>query len=218
MEKQITIPLVIPYDLENFIINDIPQTYPDLPQRDTNGPLLIPVHKTASHTPAAILPPLVETASEDGSLRYWVISNENMWACQRYAMDEVFEVFWALFHCFSASQFSLSHPDVVWSMARMFRRRILLPESSSSSTSSESSMFSNNGLTDRESRLFRAWVFAVPCLSHRSFKPSHTGSAGERKEDKYGHLLAIPDEMFWKDGDEGNWNGLDIPQWIDVSD
>lgn len=28
-----------------------------------------------------------------------------------------------------------------------------------------------------------------------------------------GYMYPIPDELFWKDGDEGKWGGEEVPEW-----
>ena len=221
MERQITIPLVIPYDLESYLTNDMLQNYPSLTYRNPRTPLLIPVHDPTSYSPTAVLPSLQERVSEDGNLRYWIINNENMWACQSRPMDEIFEVLWSLFHCFnqlyfSTVQCSTSHPKVVWDMARMFRRRAVLPESIFAQHECVTDLSRSSTLSIGESLLFRAWVYAVPRVSERRI--GYDMSMREPREEPL-HLPCVPDDgLFWTDGDEGDWNGGDVPQWVDVHD
>lgn len=98
-EKQITIPVIIPWALENFLLSALPQTIDDLPQHFTNFSPLIPVHDPTRYDPnISGVPSLHDTASEKGNLRFWIITNESMWAGQHRMMDEFAELMWPLFY------------------------------------------------------------------------------------------------------------------------
>lgn len=143
LEKQITIPLMIPWDLENYILTQMQHDFPDLATYMTEHTMLIPVHDTSkSHPSRAILPSLLDEVSEKGNLRYWVISNTSMWAGQHRALDEIAEILWSLFHWFNRmgsiygkgwtaeiqnSFLGTQSKKCLWYMARSFRRRMLLP-------------------------------------------------------------------------------------------
>ncbi len=69
-EKQITIPVIVPWALEDYLLSTLPQQYGDLPSHFTNFKPLIPVHDGSKYDPStAILPSLQDTASESGNLR-----------------------------------------------------------------------------------------------------------------------------------------------------
>lgn len=206
LEKQITIPLLIPYDLENYLLNELPSSYPDLPASYTAKPILIPVHDPARRDPNATLPSLVDVSTEAGNLRYWVISNTNMWACQHRVIDEVFELLWSLFHQFTESSkvhsARISSPEATWYMAKSFRRRCILPKATTPSTSSTttSRRAAPGTLDPREAALFRAWLFAVPYYAFRGF--SDDWHERHRPFDEEAYMYPVPDELFWKDAHE----------------
>lgn len=87
-EKQITLPLVIPHDLEACLErqmgNALSQAQPTLPMSQDR--LLIPVHEMGQGT--IVLPDLQDQAGSSGNMRYWVIGNELMWAGIHRRLDE----------------------------------------------------------------------------------------------------------------------------------
>ena len=210
MQKQITLPLLIPYELENYLLNELPSSYPDLPASYTAKPVLIPVHDPTKHLPTATLPSLADVPGEAGNLRYWVISNTNMWACQHRVMDEVFEILWSLFHQFTESIKINNSATIVghhatWYMAKSFRRRCILPkvttpDTKSSTTASRNSKGTIAGnMGPREAALFREWVFAVPSYVDREFSEEYSERGIAFDEEAY--MYPVPDELFWKDED-----------------
>ncbi|MCJ1383844.1 hypothetical protein MMC17_006958 [Xylographa soralifera] len=219
MEKQITIPLMVPYDLENFLLNVLPNLAAGFPIETR---FLIPVHDPNAHpfrlTAPGVLPRLYDTASEDGNLRYWVVTNKSMWAGQNRIEDEVFETLWPLFNWFCDSYRggvvrNCTDPDVVWKMAESIRRRAVQPKvpqnnGADSIRSTRAIASSKRGLTAAEAMLFRVWVFAEPNYTDR-----RTSSDKPRKFEEDAYLYPVPDELFWKDGDEGDWSGEYVPQW-----
>lgn len=71
----------------------------------------------------------------------------------------------------------------------------------------------------RESLLFRPWALTSPVLLDRDRhdedgEPIPTGKHVLFNEEMV--LYPFPDELFWKDGDEGEWDGDGVPQWLDV--
>ncbi len=222
-EKQITIPLAIPWDLENFLTSELPNQYSDLPKHFTAFKSLIPVHDAAAHDPAtATLPSLRDTVAESGNLRYWVITNESMWAGQHRALDEISEVIWSFFHWFSENALidiatgngTITH-SFCWELARSFRRRIVLPEVPVDDVHPAHTPSRRVGLpTLRESLLFRPWVYYTPKRPDREYIEIN---ANENRA----HLLfdedraryPFPDHLFWKVGDEGEWDGEGVPIW-----
>ncbi|MCJ1402518.1 hypothetical protein MMC11_005738 [Xylographa trunciseda] len=218
MEKQITIPMMVPYDLENFLLNVLPNVSATV---SAPKPFLIPVHDPSlpplrTNAPG-VLPHLNDTATEEGNLRYWVITNKSMWAGQNRVADEVFEILWSLFDWFRRRNDNrvvrnCTEPEAVWHMAESIRRRAVQPEIPQSygvpSTRYSRIIASNRRvLSPAEMMLFRAWVLAEPiCNDRRTFHPPRNF-----EDDAY--LYPVPDELFWKDGMEGEWSGEYVPQW-----
>ena len=230
MEKQITVPLVVPSAFEHFLCRELPNICSDLPSHYLLNPFLIPVHDPAGQDPAnpGIIPSLHDTASEAGNLRYWVITNQSMWACQHGAMDEVYKILWSLYHWFTWSKMKhkrsdCAQPMAVWYMAQSIRRRAASPKISSVPAAGNKRSAARNitsGLTAREAMLFRQWILAEPSHRNRKFRPNHISHFRQPRpgfeEDAY--LYPVPDELFWKDGDEGKWDSEYVPQWRDVPD
>lgn len=246
-EKQITIPLMIPWDLENYILTKLPQDFPDLPADVTERKLLIPVHDASKHDHAtALLPSLQDVASEKGNLRYWVISNTSMWAGQHHVLDEITEILYSMFHWFNQAAwiFNFRGPrllgpweflrdpeplgtntvDCIWHVARLCRRRLILPSIPSDdggydhriSSSPDPKSVKAPVPTLRESLLFRPWVFHTPkrqqwdiMLAERDSLTAHP------LFDENGVRYPFPDELFWKEGNEGEWDGDGVPSWIE---
>ena len=162
MSKQITLPVLIPYDLENFISNELRELYPDIPAEFTDSPCLIPIYR--ADTTNTFIPPLQDQANERGNLRFWLIKNDTMWSGRHRAVDEVFEVLWSLFHWFAQTTFRdtmLMHRDTSTSvcinqLARTFRRRIVLPGVD------EAEELGVGLPSKREALLFRPWALRTP--------------------------------------------------------
>ena len=191
MKKQITMPVVIPYDLETHLKDLVAPAFSNM--LTDNRELLLPVHNPAAHDPtSATIPSLHDIPSEAGNLRYWVISNKSMWACQHRVVDEVFEVIKSLFNWFkhtSGSQdrnYAINHKEAILHMARAFRRRIILPDA-------PGAIPSTTGLSEAEAMLFRAWAFATPPYFNQ------TRNSGEPDFDEHAYMYPVPDELFWKD-------------------
>ncbi|MCJ1390913.1 hypothetical protein MMC18_003774 [Xylographa bjoerkii] len=219
MEKQITIPMMVPYDLENFLLNVLPNVSADVP---APKPLLIPAHDPnmpplRMNAPRA-LPRLHDAASEDGNLRYWVITNKSMWAGQNSVTDEVSEILWSLFDWFRGNERhgmvrNCTDSECVWQMAESIRRRAVQPKmpqnNGADSIRSTRAIASNRrGLSPAEVMLFRAWALAEP-----NYKDRRTLSRAPRNFEEDAYLYPVPDELFWKDGMEGDWSGEYMPQW-----
>lgn len=212
-EKQITIPVNVPWALEDYLLSTLPEQYGNIPPHFTSFRPLIPVHDASRYDPStATLPSLQDTATEIGNLRYWVITNESMWAQQHRVLDEIAELMWSLFHCFVQSE-HLALTGVValerkWYLALSSRRRIVLSE-----VSDQSSVAMKAGLpTLRETLLFRSWASAspnTPELDRRGFGNSH-----ELFNDPW-ILYPFPNDLFWHASDEGNWDEEGVPSWTD---
>lgn len=95
MDKQLTLPLFIPYELEDYLTNKLGEDYPE--QASLVRESLIPVHDFENYdTTQPGLPSLTDTTTGYGNLRYWVITNAALWAGHDRVLDEVAETLRAL--------------------------------------------------------------------------------------------------------------------------
>lgn len=122
-EKQITIPMLIPTELEAYINGSL------LSGTDVSHQWIIPVHDPSKHDPLAPLPSLPTNGHRNGNPRYWVISNESMWAGQQHVLDELSRILWFLHSWFAfASRHDLSDstasPECLFWMAQLLRKRL----------------------------------------------------------------------------------------------
>ena len=130
-KKQITIPVIVPWAMEDYLLSKLPQEYSDVPSHFTDFKPLIPVHDASKYYPTtSSLPALQDTASESGNLRYWVITNESMWGQQHRVLDEIAELMWSIFrwvHYNSQTmEIETDSPECKWHLARYFRNRAVL--------------------------------------------------------------------------------------------
>ena len=230
-EKQITIPVIVPWALEDYLLSTLPRQHGDIPSHFTSFKPLIPVHDATKYDPStAILPSLQDTASESGNLRYWVITNESMWVQQHRVLDETAELMWSLFHWLNQvsgtqagqgvlgavgpARIRTDNSACLWHLARSFRRRIVLTEVSDHSSGSMKS-----GLPSlRETLLFRQWAFASPITPERTFNlQEEEGGGGHELFRDECVLYPFPDGLFWHASDEGTWDEGGIPSWTDPS-
>ena len=222
--KQITTPVVVPWLLEDYLLNHLPQQY-RLPSHFVDSSatkVLIPVHDPTQHVPFATgIPSLHDTADEYGNLRYWVITNQSMWANQHEVMDEFAELMWCIFKWFTSAcnqhrELNYVHQTLlkfdgkhcIWTLARYLRHRIILPETPGGPIGSR-----------RQGILFKPWVLKCPSPQ------SDTNASLEEaeQEDEAGEDAStstpehpLPNEYDWNEGDEGEWIGHDVPAWTDV--
>ena len=198
--------------------------YDDLPDYNALSKILVPVHDRESYTPTTErVPSLRDTSEESGNIRYWLITNESMWAGQHRVLDEVAEVMLMLFNWTTRKlpypdlpfherqNFRIDNPQCIWYMADFFRRRLVLPKTSEMQQGSHS-------LSDREARLFRAWILARP--PKMDARPgSHFDDRLVRIENELEGEKYIEDGPFWRDGDEGTWDSeVGVPVWGDFED
>ena len=200
--KQITIPVMIPSELEHYLLSTIPQQFDDLPAHFVDSKALIPVHDSSRYDAStATIPSLLDSATEGGNLRYWVITNESMWALQHRVMDEFSELMWALFYCFAGDVQSLSGvqtPEARWRLAGLLRRRNVLPEIQQYVPSNKM----DSGLSNMsEALLFRRWALLSPSWPIDRIDPDD--EIHELFLHDQAALYPFPDELFWEDGDEG---------------
>ena len=222
MEKQITIPVVVPWTLENHFWT----LFKDhaVPAHSANFKPLIPVHDAIAYHRSR-LPSLRDIGDESGNLRYWVITNESMWDHQHPLLHEFSELMWSMVHQFhqamedKASRTTGSNTgsqDPLLRLAQNLRRHIVLPE-----RFSDDQVFieatRHNHLSTRESLLFRPWALRNTVIPERR-------RIYRRIEPTYSHRLfrdeyfqyPFNDNLFWEEGDEGEWDGEGAPAWVDV--
>ena len=232
--KQITTPVVVPWLLEDYLLNSLPQQY-RLPSHfvDPNATkVLIPLHDPTQHNPfATSIPSLHDTEDEGGNLRYWVITNQSMWANQHEVMDEFAELMWCIFKWFTSAcnlhrhsnhvnlkMLKMDEPECIWVLARYLRHRIILPEIPGDPIGSL-----------RQGILFKPWVLKRPLLprnTNASLEDSEQEDEAGEDESPQQAVVAtaststpdypLPNEYDWNEGDEGEWVGHDVPAWTDV--
>ena len=128
-EKQITVPMQIPAELETYLYESI------LSEIDPRHQWLIPVHDPSKHDPQlARLPSLPDNFGERGNPRYWVLTNESMWAGQKSGSDQLSDVLWALHEWFRftgnsgragfASPHDMATPECLFGIVQCLRRQI----------------------------------------------------------------------------------------------
>ncbi len=233
-EKQITTPVVVPWLLEDYLLNSLPQQYclPS-PFGDPNATkFLIPLHDPTKYNPSITrIPSLRDTEAEGGNLRYWVITNQSMWANQHKVMDEFAELMWCIFMWFTsvcnlhrdmlflhASFLKFDEPQCIWRLARYLRHRIILLEIPGDQMGSL-----------KQGMLFKSWVLGCP----KPQSDTHASLEEAEQEDEAGvderrqqaevataststPKYPLPNDYGWNDGDEGEWIGHDVPAWTDV--
>ncbi|KAL8904658.1 MAG: hypothetical protein Q9171_006968 [Xanthocarpia ochracea] len=216
--KQITLPLVIPMDLELLINNELATRCGGSPNLTADHmPQLLKVHDPERHDPrTATLPSLVDTVNDSGNLRYRLITNENMWAGQVRVADEIAELLMILFNWFSQSErqpgdeptrYGTNSYHCIWHLAKAFRRRLALPEESDKRASACGQV-----LSKREARLFRPWILTRPARVQRSYDER---AEMQRLEDTLEKEGDIPDSAFWNDDDRGTWGSEEgVPTWV----
>jgi hypothetical protein len=225
LEKQMVVPVIIPYDLEQHIsqvVNDVREdSGVEIPE------FLIPIHEQGKGS--GLIPDYTETTdSKIGNIKYWVLSNEMMWRGIHPRIDEIFHVLDILYQVFllyednhmGPGQGSRQHPEARIdteffknSLGTNLRRRLPadLEDCHSDGTKADTNsvmatgaskpLYQHCAITAKEALKFRQWVFGGPDI------PVHyEGSVP---------TYPSPDELFWKDEEEGVWNGDEIPQWTD---
>lgn len=234
MEKQITIPIILPLDLENYILHSIPAQYADLPEHAIRSKSIIPVHDASKYNARRDARrnsrrSLQNTFDESENLRYWVITNESMWAGQHRALDEIAELLWSFFHWFiqaaehagPSSWISTKVEPCIWHIARSYRRRIILPWVSDDEPLKINNLIAPDAIkaglpTLRESLLFRSWVYPSPVPVYRPRVRYQTREGPHDLFDEKAVLYPFPDDLFWEQGDEGLWDADGVPSWTEL--
>ncbi|KAL8690967.1 MAG: hypothetical protein Q9218_003705 [Villophora microphyllina] len=214
--RYVTIPLIVPMDLETDIVNAIQSRCEDLPD-NLLADLLIPVHNPAKYDPTtATLPSLHDTDSEEGNFRYWRMTPRTMWAGQNRTLDEVIELLKFLTSWFmncdqeprggrgGPGKFepNTSTKNCLYHIARMLSPRLVLPEASDQPER-------GRDLSPREMLLFRAWALHTPPQVKMEEQSTLL-------EDEMANIGDVPDALFWQEGSEGTWGDEDgVPLWLD---
>ncbi|KAI4158474.1 MAG: hypothetical protein LQ342_007394 [Letrouitia transgressa] len=207
--KQLTLPLVIPADLQDCIIRQLSSRYLEIKSLIRN--LLIPIHDSATYRPLGfpILPSLVDNDTENGNLRYWLITNQLMWSGQHYALDEAAKLLSILFQWFFLLHENEDLPrdenevpgtenaNCIWYIADELRQQ-LIPLNLETSASTTRRL----GIPLNEALRFRSWVAETPETEDADAFWSQRAP-----------MATVDDSLFWKDGDEGDWDEEGAPAW-----
>ena len=228
--KQITTPVVVPWLLEDYLLNQLPPRY-GLPPYfvDPNATkVLMPLHDPNQYDPHVTgISSLHDTYDESGNLRYWVITNRSMWANQHELMDEFAELMWCIFKWFTSAcnldrdlnsvnqkLLKFDESQCIWTLAHYLRQRIILPE-----------LPGDDLCLRRQGVLFKPWVLKSPSPQSDT-KPSLEKAALEDEGRQRAEVATaststleypLPNEYDWNEGDEGEWIGDDVPAWINVT-
>ena len=218
MEKSLCIPLTIPKELDDYIHYELLPSIPDLPHTYTRRYSVTKIHDPLRQDDSAVLPSLQDTEAEIGNLRYWTINERNIWAGQHPVVDELFELYRAIFLSQSAvrpqvgpahdvhlpwlqNKCDASDPSFILTLAHFLRRRVVPPISIAGNTSLGSN------LDQTEELLFQAWILS---------DPGRCGDfSGDRRVpfDQDDYPNPVTDSLFWKEG-EGQWPCDFVPDWI----
>lgn len=212
--------MLVPWELQQYL-ESLQHEYPGLPPNLANDPFLIPLHEPSKHDiNAATIPSLRDTAAESGNLRYWLLTNENMWQGQHAVWDEVNAVMQSLATWFTLATDHATSPEgaddpittdtemCLWNTANLLRRRIVLPELPEGPE--PYSAVKPGLLSLREALLFRSWAFQSPAPlahGHDDLQPN------EDWHPIFPENYTFSDELFWEEGDEGEWVGEGAPVW-----
>ena len=216
MRTQLTSPLLIPQDLEDSI-NDALRSEAafDLPAHFLSKPMFIPVYNASAHSPASrfvpSIPPLQDISGEEGNLRYFVETNKSRWIGQSVLVEGIYFVTRALISAMhpveSGLDINCKDREAVGSVASCLQGTLPLPEALHNT--------SKPGIDCLEATLFRNWVLSQDSVIF--FDDALDGSmTPEFQAPTEPDLDDIPETRFWNDGDEGEWDGPNVPAWRDV--
>ncbi|KAL8983513.1 MAG: hypothetical protein Q9205_002274, partial [Flavoplaca limonia] len=201
-KQQITMPFIVPMTLEVAMDSELTARCAGTPGlKPEHLPSLIPVHDPSKHDPrTATVPSLADTVKDSGNLRYWLITNENMWAGLHRAADEVSELLTALFDWFlqcerlrgwDTTMHGTDAPQCIRHLAKAFRRRLVLPKETDTRVRGQ--------LSKREARLFRPWALVRPARVKRAYDEE---GQMESLEDRMEQEGDVDDGVFWNEGDD----------------
>ncbi|KAI9782981.1 MAG: hypothetical protein M1816_001641 [Peltula sp. TS41687] len=221
-EKQITLPLLIPYDLEAYLEHQAEDvlSQAQLGCTISQDRLMIPVHQAGRGT--HILPDLHDQTTASGNVRYWVIGNELMWQGIHRTLDEVVEILWTLFDWTRASRYlndggalplpRLDQPSALIFIARCFPDRNTRSASKADESRTKSSPPTSvasarpGSFSEREACLFHQWVLHRhnPLAADSARNLALAGNGDVRELLVMGNVVQYPppDELFWRDDEE----------------
>ena len=230
MAKPLTFPLTMPQELEDYIHKELLPSIPNLPRGFTNRPSVTNVHDPFSQDGSAVLPSLRDTEAETGNLRYWIVDDKSIWAGQHPMVDELFELFKAIFSSQSATRPQVgptngihsprlenkcdaADPDFILTLAHTLKGRIGPPYPAYDKAKS-----SSNDIDPTEKLLFQAWVLSDPgrCDESAPLQVESYGSARREPFDQDDYPYPVPESLFWEEGDEGQWPSGFVPEWPKV--
>ena len=131
LAKDIAIPLVLPWKLERYILDEILHQSTDSTY-GTAKRLLIPIHDPFKYAPTAgALPSLQNNTTEQGNIRYWIISAERMWKGQKDDLDIIADIFtllalWFMYKCNQDAEMK-DDEDLLPTIAEYLLRRVVSP-------------------------------------------------------------------------------------------
>ena len=203
--------MVVPAELETYVYESILHR-PDLSHRP-----LIPVHDPSKHDPqTARLPSLPDSCHRSGNPRYWVISNESMWAGQHHVLDEVSQILWCLFDWFrfaaSCRDLGINIPDSTETHECLFwivqcLRRRLGPHPYISDTGDH--VRRRQGLPP----LKEALQFCAFVLQNPSYDARVEALDSDESSTPEGQPEGLREGEYCKEDDEGDWCKEGVPAW-----
>ncbi|KAL8822307.1 MAG: hypothetical protein Q9191_006954 [Dirinaria sp. TL-2023a] len=215
-EKQITIPIVIPLELDLYLRDTVASLLID-------HQLLLQVHDPSKHDPqTARLPSLRDVSDQTGNVRYWLITNRSMWTGQDPLLDEISQILWIFVGWFdigSRSRFFRSHhlsrlsfdtgsPLCLFWVVQCLRRR-LGPHPQAHH--SDNDLRRRQGLLPlREALLFRSFVYQNPPFA-AVIKEFIDGNDPVDENSP----ASIDEGDHTEIGHKGNWVGEGVPAWTD---
>jgi hypothetical protein len=195
MEKQITLPLWVPLELERYIETIAAKTSQKILIHATNR-----MH--AIHG---------RTETEDWNLRIWIISHETMWAHSiSREIDEIFEVLWAIFYF--SWDIGRTGPGISLAQPVHERERVALQYISALL---ERRPILDEGLTEEQiaRKRWNDWLMDAPQQLKRRYRSLVDGYVHPLySEMKYG--IHPPESFFWGEEDQMDDKGV----WRDWDD
>lgn len=235
-------PIIIPLDLENYILHDIPLQHDDLPHLSMAYPLIIPIHDPTKYRQYADMmlqafqyqpiPSIAEKADEGGNLRYRIISEHNMWAGQHPVLDEIAILLRLLCRWFSYTTtlqqfeplpeyFHTGSEAAMVHLARSYRTLQLhaMEKANGELPYSSDSIRTGRPALTKEYEIFRQWV-----KQPDKEDGNHDGILSHRHVNSYPQTewdesewsrdgYPAPSPWLWKEGDEGEWDEAGVPSW-----
>ncbi|MCJ1312571.1 hypothetical protein MMC25_006245 [Agyrium rufum] len=222
-KKDITLPLTIPADLENYIEHEIPSRFPELSQSFPGYPHLMKVHDPSTQSDyTGPLPSLAESPNETGNLRYWLKNTSSMWAGQHHALEYIEHIYTVLSQIFSMRSLGSSAADASGSDFKLLVAKHLgrFVDPPSDIGQDRNGATATSASTSSDLLRFQAWALADPKISNRfrDLFPWKECLRNTKIEEK-NYIYPVPDELFWPE-DDANLHSRqadgDVQPWRDV--